>query len=134
MLGALCFVGEANEASACRCREPMVGTAYRRAALVVLAETVAVRSRPEIQGQTVIVRVHNAWKEDSPEELTIVTGSDCAYMMKLGEKHLLFLSPAEGDSFTTGKCMGDRAAGDAKSSLSWLRRHGTVATIAGAPK
>ncbi len=118
---------------ACRCREPQTGTAYRRAAMIVLAEAIDVRARPGIQGQELKLRVLSVWKSDSPEILTVVTGSDCAYAVKQGEKHLLFLIPSENGAFSTGKCMGDAPVGAARRSLSWFARHAKVGSVTRQP-
>lgn len=118
-------------AEACRCREPSTAAAYSRAALVVLAEALEVRARPEVQGAQLKVRVLQAWKSESPEILEVVTGTDCAYSVRAGEKHLLFLLRV-GDGFTTGRCMGNVPAARSEGPLSWLRRHGKPAPTAGA--
>lgn len=116
-------------ALACRCREPGVATAYRRAASVVLAEAIEVRERPDIQGQEARLRVVGAWKTDAPAVVTVVTGTTCAYLFKPGEKHLVFLVSQQG-SLGTGKCMGDLPEGKAKAALAWLARHGKAGAIA----
>jgi hypothetical protein len=119
-------------AAACRCREPSTAVAYSRAALVVMAEALEVRARPEIQGDQLKVRVLQAWKSESPEILEVVTGTDCAYSVRTGEKHLLFLVRA-GDGFTTGRCMGNVPAARSEGPLSWLHRHGKPVPMAAAP-
>jgi hypothetical protein len=116
-------------ALACRCREPPIGSAYRRASVVVLAEAIEVRGLPEIQGQEVKLRVIQTWKADARAIVTIVTGSDCAYSINRGETYLLFLVSAPPGGLTTGKCMGDVPEGMAKVSLAWLSRHGKRGVI-----
>jgi hypothetical protein len=119
-------------AGACRCREPSTAAAYSRAALVVIAEALEVRPRPEIHGDQLRLRVLEAWKSESPEILDVVTGTDCAYAVHAGEKHLLFLVRAE-DGFTTGRCMGDVPISRSNGPLSWLRRHGKPALTVPSP-
>jgi hypothetical protein len=116
-------------AAACRCREPSVAAAYSRAAMVVMAEALEVRPRTEIQGAELKFRVLQAWKADSPAILDVVTATDCAYTVRPGEKHLLFLVHA-GEAFTTGKCMGNTPSDRSQASLAWLRRHGKPAATA----
>ena len=60
-------------AAACRCHEPSVAAAYSRAAMVVLAETLEVRPRPDLQGDELKVRVLQAWKADAPAILEVVS-------------------------------------------------------------
>src|SRR6185437_14888939 len=67
---------------------------------------------------------------DAPAILDVVTATDCAYSVRPGEKHLLFLLRA-GEAFTTGKCMGDTPSNRSQASLAWLRRHGKPAATAG---
>ena len=114
---------EPSSAAACRCHEPSVAAAYSRAAMVVLAEALEVRPRPDLQGDELKVRVLQAWKTDAPAILEVVTGTDCAYSVRPGEKHLLFLVRA-GDAFTTGRCMGNTPSNRSQARLAWLRRHG----------
>jgi hypothetical protein len=116
-------------AAACRCREPSVAAAYSRAAMVVVAEVLDVRPRTEIQGDDVKFRVLQAWKADSPAILDVVTATDCAYSVRPGERHLLFLVRA-GEAFTTGKCMGNTPSNRSQAPLAWLRRHGKPAATA----
>jgi len=131
VLAALSLVP--SSAAACRCREPSTAAAYRSATLVVLGETLDVRRRPDIDGDQIEVRVLRAWKRDSLATLHVVTASDCAYSVRPGERHLLFLVPS-GDAFTTGKCMGNASEKRSKGALAWLRRHGNpAATITRAP-
>jgi hypothetical protein len=120
---------EPSSAAACRCHEPSVAAAYARAALVVMAETLEVRSRPDTQGDELKVRVLQAWKADAPATLEVVTGTDCAYSVRRGEKHLLFLVRA-GEAFTTGRCMGNTPSNRSRAPLAWLRRHGKPAATA----
>ena len=109
---------------------PSVAAAYSRAAMVVVAEVLEVRPRAEIQGEDLKFRVLQAWKADAPAILDVVTATDCAYSVRPGEKHLLFLLRA-GEAFTTGKCMGDTPSNRSQASLAWLRRHGKPAATAG---
>ena len=121
-------VAMGRDLRACRCRELSVGEAYRRAALVVLAEAVGVRARPDVHGDELELRVQRAWKEDSPQTVKVVTGTDCAYAVRPGETHLLFLVRA-GDVLTTGRCMGNVAEKNGNGALAWLRRHGRAAAV-----
>jgi hypothetical protein len=94
-----------------------------------MAETLEVRPRPDLQGDELKVRVLQAWKADAPAILEVVTGTDCAYSVRPGEKHLLFLVRA-GEAFTTGKCMGNTQGKRSQAPLAWLRRHGKPAATA----
>ena len=120
---------EPSFAAACRCHEPSIAAAYSRAAMVVMAETLEVRPRPDLQGEELKVRVLQTWKADAPAILEVVTGTDCAYSVRPGEKHLLFLVRA-GEAFTTGKGMGNTPGNRSQAPLAWLRRHGKPAATA----
>jgi hypothetical protein len=129
VLVVLLALGASYRAYACRCVEPSVKSAHRRASMIVLGEALEVVPRPDIQGQEVKVRVLESWKSDSVEIVTIVTGTTCSYPLKTGEKHLLFLIFSEPGHLTTGRCMGDLPLEKAKQSLAWLGKHARRGTV-----
>jgi hypothetical protein len=113
-----------SRADACRCREPAVGAAHRRAELVVMAKVLEVKPRAsDPQGQEAKVQVLDAWKKDTAQTITVTTGTDCAYPLTVGDRHLLFLTSA-GDGLTTGRCMGNLPAARAQRAVTWLSHHG----------
>jgi hypothetical protein len=114
-------------AQACRCIEPTVKAAYRRADLVVVATIDEV----DRSGETVKVRatVSDAWKVSAPAQITFLSGETCAYDVGVGQKHLLFLYNGEGGVYGTVRCRGSRSLASARKSIAWLRRFGKSASV-----
>jgi hypothetical protein len=111
-----------NVAAACRCVEPTVRQAYRRADLVVVATVEGVeRTKDDVLKATVSIK--RGWKTAPPSRLTFVSGEDCSYEVKVGEQHLLFLYKASDGTYGTIRCRGSKAIPAAGNSLAWLNRH-----------
>ena len=117
-----------SAAQACRCVEPTIKQAYRRADLVVVATIDAV----DRSGDTMKARatVSDAWKAPAPTTITFLSGENCVYDVEVGQKHLLFLYTGDGGVYGTVRCRGSRPLAKAKESIAWLKRHGKPGDIA----
>jgi hypothetical protein len=113
---------------ACRCVEPAIGQAYRRADLVVVATIDKVGSS-EGNVMKATATVSDAWKTSAPATITFISGEDCLYEVKAGQKHLLFLYRDPGGTLGTIRCRGNRPLSNAKEDLSWLKRHGKRSSV-----
>jgi hypothetical protein len=124
LLMAACLFGAAQtSAEACRCREPATTkAAYSLAALVVEGEVIDLSPRPEIDGFLVRLKVTNAWKQDTPEQISFTTGSDCRFAVEHGKPYLLFFVKTPAGDLTTGRCMGNGPTAAKQKALAWLKK------------
>lgn len=124
-LSALLVQGTAH---GCRCVEPTIQQAYRRADLVVAVtiDEVGSSGNDAVRARAT---VREAWKSLAPASITFVSGEDCIYDVKVPQKHLLFLYRGDDGTFGTIRCRGNLPFANAKSSLAWLKRHGKRAPI-----
>ena len=129
---ALSLTASASVAWACRCREPPTRTAYRTASLVVEGTVLEVKPRPDIDGAEISFEVAGAWKGDAPAVVSFTTGTDCAYPVKSGERHLLFLTRTPAGDLTTGRCRGSGGLPAQAAARRWLQRNGRKGRVAGA--
>ncbi|MDB4976252.1 MAG: hypothetical protein JWN48_4593 [Myxococcaceae bacterium] len=77
----------------------------------------------------VSVSVTRAWKSNTTEEVSFITGSDCKYDVAPGDHQLLFLVQTPDGHLTTGRCMGNTPSVSAKPVLTWLAKHGVRGRI-----
>lgn len=127
VLSRLCVVVVAlqpQHALACRCREPAIATAYRRADAVVQALVVKVVPTPQPPGSTAILAVSKTWRRDLPDEIAVSTVTDCAYEWREGREYVLFLVRDSTGVLSTGRCLGNRPVEDAGDMLTWLQGKG----------
>jgi hypothetical protein len=125
LLGAFAF---APAAFACRCAEPSLAAAYRRAGAVALVKVIEVKPGSGETMVNTLVAASEAWKSDVPSRFTVVSGEDCIYPMNPGEQHLLFLTRT-GEILSTYRCRGSRPADQAKPALEWMKRHAKPAQV-----
>jgi hypothetical protein len=119
----------ANDASACRCKEPPPERAYRDSAAVVRARVTKFVPAPEGEGGTAILSVLKAWKKDVPTELAVTTLTSCAYPFQEQHDYVLFLVQDHAVLYSTGRCLGNQTLDEAKGLLDWLRKHGEQKSI-----
>lgn len=122
-LPILAFATYLQPALGCRCIEPSLQSAYKRADSIaqVRIDKVSVPSSDGTviaQGETV-----TTWKTSLPSHVEIVTGEDCAYPLKAQETYILYLSKGE-TSWGTYKCRGNRSLREAGRTVRWLKRYG----------
>jgi hypothetical protein len=123
VLPILAFATCLQPALGCRCIEPSLQNAYKRADSIAQVRIDKV-SVPSSDG-TVIAQgeIVTTWKMSLPSRVEIVTGEDCAYPLKAQETYILYLSKGE-TSWGTYKCRGNRSLGEAGRTVRWLKRYG----------
>ncbi|MGI8743138.1 MAG: hypothetical protein ACR2NN_11330 [Bryobacteraceae bacterium] len=122
-LPILAFAIYVEPALGCRCTEPSLPSAYKRADSV--AQVRIDKVSPSSSDGTVTAQgeIVTAWKTSLPPHVEIVTGEDCAYPLKAQGTYILYLS--KGDTaWGTYKCRGNRALGEADRTVRWLKRYG----------
>jgi hypothetical protein len=119
-----------SNAFACRCVEPSVRMAYKRADVVVIAKVLKITSGPEPNAITAVLSVSQAWKRDIPTQITLVSGEDCVYMLGKDQEHVLYLTKDKAENlYGTVRCRGNKLVFKAQQALEWLRRYGKPAKI-----
>src|SRR4051812_42233515 len=108
LLPMLAFSVCLRPAVACRCTEPSLGSAYKRADSIAQVRIEKVFPPSSDGTMTVQGEVVSTWKASLPTRIEIVTGDDCLYPLKAGETYILYLSKGAG-SWGTYKCRGNRA-------------------------
>jgi hypothetical protein len=122
-LPIVAFAMSLRPALGCRCIEPSLQSAYKRADSIAQVRIDKV-SAPTSDGTvTAQGEVLTTWKVSLPLHIEIVTGEDCAYPLKAQKIYILYLS--KGDtSWGTYKCRGNRSLREAGQTLRWLNRYG----------
>ncbi|MDR1423822.1 MAG: hypothetical protein LBI92_04345 [Azoarcus sp.] len=113
---------------ACRCLEPEARRAYAEADAVILARIGAVAA-PEERSVRIEAEMLRSWKAGVTRNVLLFTAfpeTDCAYPMREGDTHLLYLVKHRTDSeaFWTERCMGNLIGKKAAKRIQWLDRHG----------
>jgi len=111
----------------CRCKEPSMQVAYKRADTVVVAKVISITTDPNTR-MTVVLSVSQVWKRDSPEQVTITTGPPCGYNLEKDSEYLLYLLRAPNGIYTD-ICARNRKLEQAKEPIHWLQRYGKSAKI-----
>lgn len=129
LVGGILFVS--NIGDACRCLEVnSPSAAYKHAAAVVVGQVESLKQqRDDVDGADVTLEVTRAWKANVPARLHLTTGTTCAFAFAAGGSYLLFLQQVSDDTYTTGRCMGNRELAKASSFLSWLKANGKAAEV-----
>jgi hypothetical protein len=123
LLGALALLLPPG-AMACRCKEPAeISGPYARAAAVVLAKVSNVAANPKIDGFTVILQVSEVWKDSIQQMIRVETGTDCRFPFVEGREYLVVLLKVQS-GYTTGRCLGNRPAAEARAAIQWLNSKG----------
>jgi hypothetical protein len=116
-------------AAACRCKEPaQISGPYSRALAVVRAKVSMVTPNPKIDGFTVILQVSEVWKTSLPQMITVETGTDCRYPFEEGKEYLVVVLKVPS-GYTTGRCLGNRPAAEAKRAIEWLNAKGVKGQV-----
>jgi hypothetical protein len=131
----------ATSALACRCLEPKSPQrAYDHAKAVVIAEVIDVRPDPRGDGFAASIAVMQAWKEDLPARLDVLSATTCKFDLQPHGKYLLYLTHdpkmmrgASEETFTTGLCLGNKPLAAAPEIVRWLRIHGRGSSIRSNP-
>lgn len=118
----LLLAGLVQPALACRCTDPSVKAAYKRADAVARVHILADMTETDVQVFSTKAHVIKSWKMALPDDITVVTGDDCAYRMTAGEDYILFLSSGGIATYATYQCRGNRKVSDAKHVLKWLNK------------
>ncbi len=101
---------------------------YSRALAVVRAKVSNVTPNPKIDGLTVILQVSDAWKASLPRMITVETGTDCRYPFEEGKEYLVVVLKSPS-GYTTGRCLGNRPASEARRAIEWLNAKGVRAQV-----
>jgi len=119
----VCLVtGLAGPALGCRCTEPSTGVAYKRADAVARVHVLSGATETADHAFATRVQVTKSWKRTLPEEITVITGEDCAYPLAAGKEYILFLS-GDGTTYGTYLCRGNRGISEAKPVWEWLDKN-----------
>jgi hypothetical protein len=89
--------------------------------MIVMAQVMSVGPAPGGDGTVATLEVERAWKGESPKQLIVVTGDNCAYPFVKGRRDVLFLEKAE-HGYVTDRCAGNVEASQAKNLVEWLDR------------
>ncbi len=119
----LAFAAWAQPVLGCRCIEPSLQGAYKRADSVAQVRIDKV-SAPSSDGTvTAQGEILKTWKANLPSHVEIITGEDCAYPLKAQETYILYLSKGNA-SWGTYRCRGNRRMEKAADTIRWLNRYG----------
>ena len=129
----------ATSALACRCLEPKSPQrAYDHATAVVIAEVIDVRFDSTGGGFAASIAVIQAWKQDLPARLDVLSATTCKSDLHPHTKYLLYLTHdpkmmrgASEETFTTGLCLGNKPLAVADETLRWLQFHGRATSVQG---
>jgi hypothetical protein len=111
---------QAQDANACRCKEPSLRQAYDNADVVAVVHLEEVTPGEVTRARA---KVERAWKSSLPESVEIVTGEDCRYPLAKGETYLLYLKRGDGDELGTYQCRGNKSSSKSAPSVRWLNKH-----------
>ena len=117
------------EALACRCVEIGPSAAYPQAAAVVYARVLSVAPVPEGIGTVAALDVRHAWKRNVMKSLSVVSLTDCAFEWQAEMEYILFLMEDAPNTYSTGKCLGNRPVDGAADVRTWLDLHATSADL-----
>jgi hypothetical protein len=116
-------MAQGSHAEACRCREPTIQQAYRRAELIVYGTVVDVTSRAGADRLHVTLEVGKVWKGSADPTIAVTSGSNCRFEPARGRAALLYLVRSATGEWTTGRCMGNSVGEAASARVPWLDQH-----------
>jgi len=131
----VCFIllplGIPSQGFACRCAGSISpAAAYRQADIVVMGKVLAVTGDINKEGATARISVSKAWKKPIPSEVVVSTTTTCAFDFQTGEEYLLYLrEAADGNGYTSRKCVGNLPSCKAEKALDWLKKRGVSTGI-----
>ena len=84
----------------------------------------AIDPQPKIDGWIIHLRVSRSWKTDSPEDISITTGTTCRYEAEPDREYLLFLDSMKTEEPWTGRCRGNGPLAEKAEAVRWLDKNG----------
>ena len=109
-----------SHASACRCIEPEIATAYKNSVAVVQVTAEEVINVPEGSGITAILNVSKSWKTNTASKIAVNSLTSCYFPMKKDKGYILFLNIEPNGLYSTGRCAGNKTSDNSDELLKWL--------------
>lgn len=109
-------------ATACRCTDLGPRQAYRAADGVVYGTIIASRTDNDEGHISYVFQVDESWKRRLKGQITIETGTTCAYEASVGRRYVIFLKESTPSIYETAACMGNRAEAVSQAVLGYLHR------------
>lgn len=121
LCAAVIMTVRSGAAIACRCIEPGPHQAYKAAASVVYAKVLSEKGEKDGTDISYVLEVAESWKLPVESQITIHTGTTCAFEAKVGERYVFFLKRNAQNSYETATCMGNRPEAKSSALLKFLR-------------
>jgi hypothetical protein len=88
---------------------------------VVYGKVVSAKKEDDGADTSYVLEVAESWKQPVESQITVHTGTTCAYEATVGEKYVLFLKRSNQSIYETAMCMGNRPEAKSRALLKFLR-------------